>query len=35
VVVFQKTIHEEEINLRKNVDGEKRKMSLDVLRNMN
>jgi hypothetical protein len=33
--VFQKTIHEEEISLRKNVDGEKRKMSLDFLRNMN
>jgi hypothetical protein len=31
VVVFQKTIHEEEISLRKNVDGEKRKMSLEIM----
>jgi hypothetical protein len=35
VVVLEETIHEEEISLRKNVNGEKRKMNLDFLRNMN
>ncbi len=34
-MVLQETIHEEDISLRKNVNGEKRKYSLDFLKNLN